>query len=248
MILVKNVTPSGALRYFLDGSLKPPQESLSLWLRADKGVVLDVSSTPSVSQWYDQSVNRHNAAQLAKVSQPILIRNSLNGLPIVSFSNVRYLQGVLPTVTEHTSYVVLRFSPTTMSAGVWDFARNTGSNSKSSYFYYSRGIMALGRGSDGGGLYAAGYATTLPANFAIYTCQITAGAMRLWVGNVNVVSSFRVLTLPTAYYYRLGQLFGGTPTLTGDIAEFMLYKSTHTFAQQKQVRQYLARKYALTLT
>lgn len=62
-----------------------PRQNLALWLRADRGIVLDTTSTPTVSQWLDQSGNGRHAAQETKASQPTLISNSTNGKPAVRF-------------------------------------------------------------------------------------------------------------------------------------------------------------------
>ena len=62
-----------------------PRQNLALWLRADRGVVLDTTSTPTVSQWLDQSGNGRHATQETKASQPTLISSSANSKPAVRF-------------------------------------------------------------------------------------------------------------------------------------------------------------------
>ena len=60
-------------------------EGLKLWLEADTGITLNGSN---VSAWADQSGSGADAAQTVAANQPLLMANSINGLPAVSFDGV----------------------------------------------------------------------------------------------------------------------------------------------------------------
>jgi photosystem II stability/assembly factor-like uncharacterized protein len=62
-----------------------PTAHLQLWLKADAGVTLNGTA---VSDWADQSGQRHHAFQLNPSRQPTLINNSLNGKPAIHFDGI----------------------------------------------------------------------------------------------------------------------------------------------------------------
>lgn len=70
----------------LPKSSEIPKQNLALWLRADRGIVLDTTSTLTVARWEDQSGNGRHATQLTKTKQPVLTNNVVNGRPAVSFN------------------------------------------------------------------------------------------------------------------------------------------------------------------
>jgi hypothetical protein len=59
-----------------------PTQSLQLWLKSDRGTILNGST---VSQWNDQSGNSRHAVQATSTSQPTLVTHVLNGRPVVTF-------------------------------------------------------------------------------------------------------------------------------------------------------------------
>ena len=65
--------------------LKPPEESLVLWLRADAGVEVDGER---VVLWEDQSGGGHHA-EGERATAPVLTENAINDLPAVRFDGER---------------------------------------------------------------------------------------------------------------------------------------------------------------
>ena len=58
-----------------------PTENLALWLRADKGIIIDSSSgIDTVAQWQDGSGNNRHVSQPVKTNQPLLENNTINRL------------------------------------------------------------------------------------------------------------------------------------------------------------------------
>jgi photosystem II stability/assembly factor-like uncharacterized protein len=74
--------------------LQLPTEGLQLWVRADKGVVLN---GPTVSRWIDQSGNGNDAIQNDTSRQPIFVSNKLNHNPILRFDGVNDRLGLTGT-------------------------------------------------------------------------------------------------------------------------------------------------------
>lgn len=68
-----------------DASVGVPRPGLALWLRADQGVLLNGVSVPG---WADRSGNGRNASQPVPSSQPMLVRNAVNGHPVLRFDGV----------------------------------------------------------------------------------------------------------------------------------------------------------------
>ncbi|MEP7052617.1 MAG: hypothetical protein ABJB12_19775 [Pseudomonadota bacterium] len=76
----------------MDGGETPPIPTLGLvmWLRADRGVVLNAGR---VTQWLDQSGNQMDALQTAGNARPTLLATGFNGLPTLDFDGtVQYLR------------------------------------------------------------------------------------------------------------------------------------------------------------
>lgn len=64
---------------------------LSLWLKADTGLVIDANNR--VEQWRDLSPNNHQLNQLINVSKPFIEQSSLNGFPTIRFNGNQFLNG-----------------------------------------------------------------------------------------------------------------------------------------------------------
>lgn len=75
-------------RYYYQKSLDIPRTNLTLWLRSDKGLVLNTSGALSVSAWQDFSGSGNHFTRTAKAEQPLLINSSQNNYPAVSFDGV----------------------------------------------------------------------------------------------------------------------------------------------------------------
>jgi hypothetical protein len=64
------------------GHVPIPSARLQLWLKADAGVTLKDST---VSRWADQSGNGNDALQQDVPRRPLLVKNGLNGKPVIRF-------------------------------------------------------------------------------------------------------------------------------------------------------------------
>jgi hypothetical protein len=71
------------------GQTTIPTTGLRLWLSADTGVTADQNGLISV--WQDQSGFANNASQSTSSNQPLLVLNSVAGLPVVHFSGNQWL-------------------------------------------------------------------------------------------------------------------------------------------------------------
>lgn len=66
-----------------------PEAGLSLWLRADKGVVKGGNGT--VSAWEDQSGEANHATAGTEIRKPLFVESSINGKPALRFSGTQCL-------------------------------------------------------------------------------------------------------------------------------------------------------------
>jgi len=80
-----------------------------LWLRADRGVVLQ---NGHVSQWKDQSGNGNDAFMTDTGQQPDLLSSSYNGLPSVLFRGWMYLNepSIFPVNKDYTVAIVAKIN------------------------------------------------------------------------------------------------------------------------------------------
>lgn len=67
------------------------QSNISLWLKADAGVTLDINN--KVQSWQDQSINNYLLLQSNDTKKPIVETNNLNNFPAIKFSGGQVLNG-----------------------------------------------------------------------------------------------------------------------------------------------------------
>ena len=133
-----------------------PKRNLLIYLRSDRGIILDTSGTPSISQWSDQSGNSNHYTQPTKVRQPFL--KTENGFTAVSLEGSQYLVGMnFPALSSFTAYIVTTASSGVAYEGVFRFQTDT-----NTYVVYPWNTTALAIISSDGG--ASGLSSGFQAN------------------------------------------------------------------------------------
>jgi len=227
--------------------LTPDQiPGLSLWLKADAGPLLNGSN---VFQWNDYSGNSNNAVQSIVESQPILVSNALNGLPVVRFdgANDFITGGVIPNIdTSSISVFVVAYGASGASANLYGmFNINAYTNGFCLDRHGWNEILSLYNNgsiipSPDGTLPNAGY------NFKIFEAVKKYNIeTELFINGISQASSSNsLLNGPfTNADYVIGYSQGWA-YLNGDIAEILVFKQSLSAVDRQSVENYLRMKYA----
>ncbi|MBP8042486.1 MAG: PKD domain-containing protein, partial [Bacteroidales bacterium] len=236
------VTPIHAFEIFYPGLIS----GLSLWLKADAGPLLNGSN---VFQWNDYSGNSNNAVQSIVVSQPMLVSDALNGLPVVRFDGVNDFIGgdTIPNIdtTSISVFVVANGAPGASANLYGMFNINA----------YTNGFCLDRQGWDGKlSIYNNGNIVYTPSGTlpnAGYNYKILEAVKKYNIetelfinGNSQASSTNSLLNGPfTNADYVIGYSQGWA-YLYGDIAEILVYKQALSTTDRQDIEDYLWNKYA----
>jgi len=237
-----SVAAGNAQTSFATVSATPPVPKtiggLRLFLRADAGTTVD--GTNKISVWSDQGLLGNDASQGTATSQPILVPNALNGLPVVRFNGSGQffnLPNLMAGAAAGEMFVVVKAAQAVPSAyqSAWQFGNNV------CYYPHVSGELYEDFGS-----------TT-----RIDLGQPTSAITQYNLYNVSADSTSWAVRLNGGLLYaRTGNSvsFRSTPTIgassvpyyfTGDIAEIIIYDHALTAQEREAVGVYCASKYAL---
>ena len=217
----------------------PTPEDLSLWLRADAGVVHD--SNGRISIWQDQSGNSSDATQANSGQQPFFTENAINGLPIVHFNGGQYflLPDVMNGATAGEIFVVLKtdVDPPTGSNGLWYFANHQ--NGWGMWYPWRDGWIQDGWGSVA--RYIIGDPSQTLDQYHIYNVSSQSGE---WVARINGLSQYQ--SSDNSVTFASAPLIGRNSenqNFRGDIAEIIIYDHVLEPIDRQIVEYYLGGKY-----
>jgi hypothetical protein len=227
----------------------------SLWLdAADPSSV--ITSGSNISQWSDKSGNGRHATQSTSANQPFYIQNSLNNLPVVSFTGSPYsLSGasngfVVNGLTTMTSFFV---------------ANNTTGQSNMFPPFGDQNCLISWNGTGSWGVVLVDiwqmkiqwrFGTGQPSNDPTYTFPVNQGTAYNLVTvsktntneflNVNgslalsyTAANTTIANTSSTYNLSLGPAGYGT----NNVGELLIYTAPLTTAQIQQVEGYLAWKW-----
>ena len=221
-----------------------PSEDLTLWLRADKGIIIDDSGgINSVVRWEDQSKNGYHLTQLSKTAQPLFQASGLNNLPTLLFQDHQFLEGDI-LLTYYTAYIVSRFnSPTTFGSSIYEISSNRSVNKSSAFFREGNTGFKIRRSSLGNT-----FDTTsgdIDLEYHIFTCEVQDSLCRLSRENLVLAESTEQRTIGNGLKYIVGSLFDNYYRHNGTISEMIFYSSAHGESQNQYIKSYLKGKYKL---
>jgi len=201
------------------------------WLSADTGAVLQAGN--KVSLWNDRSPFNRNFYQTNPLRQPILLNDSLNGLPVVSF-NSSFLRCDSTFAINHLFFV-------------------TNFNGNTTFPNYNTLFTPINYGSSGD-IFLRGEPSTnviLPNGYFAGNVFVNGIQTR----NFSPLKTFKVLWghRTTGVNYPGGYVIGNEGTGTslfwdGCVAEVIAYNTSLTNQQRDSVFTYLADKYSDPLT
>jgi signal transduction histidine kinase len=219
-----------------------PDSGLSLWLRADKGVIANGSN---VTAWKDQGKRQNDAITITDTA-PQLIQKELNGMPVVRFNgrNTGMQTGPMLTFPNKRGTVVLvaRINDSSLTSG--------GGYGTFVSTYFGKGVTwQMGATPyilyfyDGIGGSGFPYATTSPHDWLLITLS------RNEDNNFNFYriderrTSFEVKdNQPDTNRLKIGYN-GRMEVLNGDIGEIIMYDRVLSPAELSAIHTYLMRKY-----
>ena len=221
-----------------------PTDSLSLWLKADKGVV--VSGT-NVKEWKDQSGNNFHAATTS-VTPPQLVSNELNGLPVIRFNG---LDNAMETVSFQT------FPNKRGTVIVVVKVRGLGSTSGVGYgtfvsTYYNKGITwqmgskgPLSIYYDGEGSSGFPVAEMSVGKWAVVSLRRESDTIMQYLRDGTVRFPFRISNnQPDVNPLKIASN-GRLEVLNGDIAEIIVYGRVIDEKEMNSIYGYFNKKYQL---
>jgi hypothetical protein len=230
--------------------------NMSLWLRADAGVMTDVNG--NVVEWLDQTANANNATQYSggPTERPTPQSGAMNGEPALSFNaaNTNYLQvATSPSVAitgDITIYAVANFSD---YAAAREILGKTKGNIPAPNDYYvlsatSGATLFRGNGSVYGH-FAASSVPSLGTQHVLAVMTMSATNVSHFLDGVadgtgilnNTLTASEItdagLPLDIGSRNDLAQL------MNGDIAEVMLFSDAVSPADRTNIDNYLGVKY-----
>ena len=232
-------------------------EGLSLWLKADAGVITRDSN---IISWNDQSHNHRDAVPVINqvYQSPQLVSKGLNNLPVIRFNGLNNGM-VTPAFRSFpqkrgTIFLVAKINDKNQTSGVgfgnfistfhgngvqWQFGA-----SLTKYSYYD--------GVGGEGFLLSGAS---PADWGMITLQRLNDTTINFYRNGRFELSFfvhdnqpEINTLKIGFNGRLGNNQDSIPeVINGDIAEIIIYEKNLVPQDLAAVHNYLSKKYALKL-
>ncbi len=209
-----------------------PLTGLTLWVKADKDIVLDGSGR--VAQWLDQSGHGNHLTQASATARPLLVPAAAGGHPVLRFDGAddtlvfttrlaQTIRTVVAVVKDTSSGEhFLLGDATTLTADFWP-GISTWWSSSSAQLVREGQLVVNGEGKDG-------MSTPRPTTLSVMSLVIGAAPG----ASVSGVSADRL--------FRHGAYGRAWP---GDATELLIYDRPLSPNDQKAVEDYLARKYAL---
>jgi hypothetical protein len=210
---------------------------LRLLLKADVGTVLDANG--KVSTWTDQSAAGKNATQTTAANRPLLVAGQINGLPVVRFTassnQVLNLSNVMSGATEGDAFIILKTTVNGVTYGVWNWS------TPGAGYPLNDGRIQDGFASNN--YYTLGKSSQDLTQYHLYNVSGKSGE---WIARINGQILHRSLSNGTPSFVattRIGT--GGYNSLTGDVAEVVVFDRVLTESERESVGSYLVQKYAL---
>jgi hypothetical protein len=238
-----------------------PTAGLQMWLRADTGVD---TLNGTVSRWHDQSGNGNDVIQTNTSRQPLLVANTLNGKPVISFDGLNDKLGFTGTshMTQFSLFLVINNHQGTVgnTGNVITFGA---SGDFGHQWYMGMAIPEFGSDTLGmfiGAGWVRGGTSGLVAydqwrNLSVVANQTIWNTTLQWDGNdVPLVpgGSASFISVPLGDATGSGGGIGGadgvpfgTILAKCDVAEVIVYNKAVTDSERLAVENYLSDKYNL---
>jgi hypothetical protein len=219
-----------------------PTNGLSLWLRADEGVI---TSSGNVTALADQTGN-YTLSQTTSTNQPTYVASDVNGLPALRFNGNQWLAspGTLAPGLNQDMTIITVGMTTNPSAGAYSLY--LGQNNGTSYINRAAGydgseIFDTADSEALGGLDPT--AGTFVAETA--TLDSTLTSVTFYQNGVQTDTGTLSGVQNLSAGITLGAAGGGGNGWQGDIAEVLVYDHKLSSTELQQIGVYLTNKYGL---
>lgn len=225
-------------------SWKPTDEvDLILYAAADNNNASADSSI--VSTWIDTSGNSFDGTA---AGNPYLIKNYLNGHSVIRYDGAGdYVDFTIDTTASMSIYVVRNTQPTTTAVGImnmmssanfdgWSMQDGTGTGTNGTTSY-------IGGGTTQGNLTMT---SSFGGNrrFEVLSLVMSATEQEMFLDSTSIGTASQTMCF-NSRLLRVGTRYnnGTLGQFQGEIAEILVFGSTHSSSKQKQVVRYLSTKY-----
>ena len=249
-LLTAQTGPAGVGK--VDGS-----STLEVWYRADAGTATTTNGATNTT-WTDQSGNAVGATVNSSRSTPTFHSSSANSFPGITFdgSNTQY---EFSRVISDDFTIICVFNTSTSNgqgcgSANWYCGRGlvdaevSGVTNDFGLSIANNAIRAGNGNSDNTTTSAASTYNDGTAHVTLYTRVKSSGALNLYVDEANTSTTGGTTSLTSASRIVLGSTQTNLFFYTGDINEVMLYSAVLNSAERIIISNYLAAKYAATLS
>jgi len=226
--------------------LRDLMQQAVLALRADRGVKLD--DRGHVESWQDGSGRAHHATQTASAQRPLLVKDAINGRPVVRFNGQRqflHLAGQVVTSQQFTVLAVLTDVGSGRHRTLFSNWNGGAGNSVTSLFVGTTGPFHVRVSDD----WTTAPRLEQPGQPFLLTAQADTHAVHVFQNSARIATHDAPLSprnLKTAYVLgQQGNING--EYWTGDLAEILVFNRGLTSSERVRLWTDFASRYALPL-
>lgn len=225
------------------------RSGLTTWLKADNGVS---TSGSDVTHWQDMTTSGNDAIQPSSGNRPTLVTNAVSGLPALAFNGssqfMQFATGFATFTSGSSIFVVTKPAAVTAGARFLEFANGTADNN-----------IILSQPSNNAAefsVYNGSTPTSVTSSSAITLNQyqmleaVHSGSLNATIytdgaeGAQNSVANIANVSRTGNF---LGRDFANSKFFEGEIAEILIYNRSLSTNERKNVEDYLAFRYGITV-
>ncbi|MEQ9309336.1 MAG: FG-GAP-like repeat-containing protein [Balneolaceae bacterium] len=240
---------SDPIQFFFNNTTIP-NDSLSLWLAADRGLG-DIQHGGSVDFWQDLSGASNNASQSSTSNRPTLDTSAVNNLPALYFNGSSTLEISSSLGIENSDFEIFVVAKSSNSNSGYILTKQvSGSYYPSlSYNYNDDGFKFVGSFNSSNP--ELGFGSNNEYNDGVphlFNTSATSNSGLLKINAETVVESAGLdFTHSGSGILYIGSAGNNHSFLSGYISEIILYRRTLSGLEKHQVHRYLSDKYNLEL-
>ena len=216
---------------------------LTLWLDASDTSTI-TESGGAVSQWDDKSGNGYDVTQGTAALQPTTGVTTLNSLNILDFASDRMASTAGGFDGDHT-IITVTTNATTGPSHILSWGLQS-TNNRRAHFIWDGGSAPTTLWYSGFGA-ASNWDTTVVPTTNIFVSTVSGQTLNTFVDGVSTGGKTLALNSISPSPFYVGESPNGTETLTGSIAEILVFNAALSTSDRQEVEQYLSSKWGITI-